>query len=61
MPKHTSDSKLSLKGAQGLQSVEILNHFRCGSCNKWWSVADAPIKKEWFCPWCGVKQLFKTE
>ncbi len=61
MSKQTSNSKLKSTEAQSLQSVEILNHFRCGFCNKWWSIADAPIKNKWFCPWCGVKQTFKTE
>lgn len=38
-------------------SEEIIFHFRCGVCDRWWSVGDAPqVKKEWFCPWCGVKQ-----
>jgi hypothetical protein len=37
-------------------SIEKLSHFRCGHCNKWWSIADAPTKKkEWWCPWCGKK------
>jgi hypothetical protein len=37
--------------------VENLYHFRCPPCKGWWSIADAPmdIKKDWFCPWCGVK------
>ncbi|MCR4274826.1 MAG: hypothetical protein NUW02_02135 [Candidatus Campbellbacteria bacterium] len=46
---------------QGLRSVERLSHFRCGVCNKWWSVGDAPTtKKEWHCPWCGTKQVMKN-
>jgi len=38
------------------RSIEQLNHFRCGTCNKWWSVGDAPLsKKVWYCPWCGLE------
>jgi len=41
---------------------EKLWHFRCGVCGKWWSIGDAdPEKKEWFCPWCGVKQIVKLK
>jgi len=44
---------------KGEISVEKLNHFRCGVCCKWWSIGDAPKRKEWHCPWCGTKQNFK--
>jgi transcription elongation factor Elf1 len=38
------------------RSIEQLSHFRCGKCNKWWSVGDAPLsKKVWHCPWCGLE------
>jgi len=39
-------------------SIERLVHFQCGSCEKWWSIGDAPIDthSQWYCPWCGVKQ-----
>lgn len=37
-------------------SKEILFHFECLKCKKWWSIGDAPPKKkEWYCPWCGYK------
>lgn len=36
-------------------SNEILSHFRCGKCDKWWSIGDAPCQENWFCPWCGEK------
>ena len=37
-------------------SVERLVHFQCSDCTKWWTIGDAPkTKKEWYCPWCGVK------
>ncbi len=35
------------------RSLEKLSHFRCGHCDKWWSIADAPARKKWWCPWCG--------
>jgi uncharacterized Zn-finger protein len=38
-------------------SIEKLHHFNCGECKRWWSIGDAEkMKKEWFCPWCGVLQ-----
>jgi predicted RNA-binding Zn-ribbon protein involved in translation (DUF1610 family) len=38
-------------------SKEVLTHFQCGQCEKWWTIGDAPkSKKVWYCPWCGVKQ-----
>jgi hypothetical protein len=48
----------------GSVSIEKLHHFRCGACNKWWSIGDPQIietvlKREWFCPWCGLKQKIK--
>jgi hypothetical protein len=42
---------------QAFLSIEELHHFSCSACKKWWSVGDAEkMKKEWFCPWCGVLQ-----
>jgi hypothetical protein len=39
--------------------VENLNHFNCLKCKKWWSVSEAPaLKKDWFCPWCGIKNKY---
>jgi len=38
---------------------EQIRHFSCGVCRKWWSIGDAPKgRNEWFCPWCGNKQMF---
>ncbi|MBU6427170.1 hypothetical protein KGQ27_02925 [Patescibacteria group bacterium] len=38
---------------------EILSHFCCGFCGKWWTIGDAPKKRKmWFCPWCGKKTDF---
>ena len=53
----------------GTLSVEHLHHFRCGSCDKWWSVGDPSIalpdgssamKRNWFCPWCGKTNNLKS-
>lgn len=42
---------------QGTSSLELLVHFNCGACGKWWSVGDAPPDKTlWYCPWCGQMQ-----
>jgi hypothetical protein len=52
----------------GTLSIEHLHHFRCGECNKWWSVGDPSIalpgkssamKRKWFCPWCGKVNILK--
>lgn len=42
-------------------SIEKLSHFRCGTCNKWWSIGDFDKTKikELFCPWCGIKSKVK--
>jgi hypothetical protein len=38
------------------RELERLTHFRCGRCDKWWSIGDAPkTKKIWYCPWCGTR------
>lgn len=48
------------KTPRGKFTTEKLTHFSCPSCKKWWTVGDAPKKKkEWHCPWCGTKSLFK--
>lgn len=40
-------------------STEILYHFLCRFCDRWWSIADPPEEpKELYCPWCGEKQSF---
>ena len=44
------------------RNIELLHHFSCQHCGKWWSIGDAPVEKqEWFCPWCGEKQVFVEE
>lgn len=46
----------------GKRSSEILVHFSCGHCGKWWTIGDAPSGKEkWFCPWCGVARERKRK
>ena len=36
-------------------SIEILYHYNCSLCSKWWSVADIPsvLGQEMTCPHCG--------
>lgn len=37
-----------------IRITENISHFSCISCEKKWSVVDAPKEKTtWFCPWCG--------
>jgi ribosomal protein S27AE len=41
---------------------EQIRHFSCGKCQKWWSIGDAPEKRnEWFCPWCGENQVLSKD
>lgn len=48
------------KISKGKKTVELLAHFNCGVCKKWWAIGDAPPKKKkWFCPWCGTKQNYE--
>ncbi|MEI6022446.1 MAG: hypothetical protein WCQ32_01215 [bacterium] len=42
-------------------SVEKLTHFNCGHCKKWWSIGDAPKRKKWFCPYCGILSSYGTK
>jgi predicted RNA-binding Zn-ribbon protein involved in translation (DUF1610 family) len=50
------------KKAPPKRSVELLHHFRCYACGKWWSVGDAPLRKTlWFCPWCGMKEIYAAQ
>lgn len=34
-------------------SKEVLYHYQCGSCNRWWSIGDVLLERA-FCPNCGV-------
>jgi len=42
-------------------SIEVLYHFTCQSCEGWWSIAFenfVGINRKWYCPWCGVEQHY---
>lgn len=42
------------------KSTELLTHFNCYYCKKWWSVGDAPKnKKIWYCAWCAKPNHYK--
>lgn len=44
---------------RGRSSVELLTHYNCGRCDKWFSIGDAPSDRtRWTCPWCGLEQEF---
>tara|TARA_B100001079_G_C15961387_1_gene319331 strand:+ start:319 stop:531 length:213 start_codon:yes stop_codon:yes gene_type:complete len=49
---------------------ELLYHFNCGKCTKWWSYAKTPDNKEeihkqkveaMHCPHCGTKGYLKIK
>jgi len=45
-------------------SKEILHHFNCGKCDKWWSIADYHLFSNKapniiICPHCGYKDEVK--
>jgi|TARA_R110002020_G_scaffold462594_1_gene682193 DNA-directed RNA polymerase subunit RPC12/RpoP len=46
-------------------SKEILYHFNCGKCSKWWSISDYhlfsndKLKNKITCPYCGHKEEVK--
>ena len=37
-------------------STETLIHFHCNSCHYWWTIANAPLNRAYYCPWCGKFQ-----
>ena len=42
------------------RTLEVLNHFKCIFCKKWWSIGDAPLRrKKFYCPWCGKINKYK--
>jgi hypothetical protein len=58
-PPRAEQSVPGLSGtASGTRSVELLQHFQCGVCQKWWSIGDAPNRPNWYCPWCGRENRF---
>lgn len=40
-------------------SLELLYHFQCGCCNKWWSIGDYGYHagNQMTCPYCNVGQV----
>ena len=43
-------------------SKEILYHFNCGKCEKWWTIADHHFLSKSnliICPHCGYKEKIK--
>ena len=39
------------------RSIEMLSHFRCEECKKWFSIGDAENDiADLFCPRCGINQ-----
>jgi len=53
-----NDMKKAVQKIRGTLSIERFNHFQCGSCKSWWGIGDAPKRAEWYCPWCGARQVF---
>ena len=35
-------------------SEEILTHFKCDQCKKWWTIGDWVESDKMFCPHCGI-------
>ena len=57
----TANGELSIVNKTGQHSIEILHHFRCGFCGKWWSIG-APIRQNCLVlPWCGQKQTIAQQ
>jgi|TARA_B110000263_G_scaffold247010_1_gene259043 hypothetical protein len=52
-------------------TIEILYHFTCGSCQKWWSYTHTPSElnmdlnfiddEKFWCPHCGHQQKLKLK
>lgn len=42
-------------------SIERLAHFQCADCQKWWSIGDAPLDRNYYCPWCGGLNSVKAK
>lgn len=46
--------------SKGFVSISSWHHCKCFACNQWWAVEDPPADRvEWFCPWCGQRQLLR--
>ena len=55
-----------MKIPDGKLSRDVLHHFQCGNCKRWWSIGDAHKvdivdHRQWYCPWCGYQQIVKEE
>jgi DNA-directed RNA polymerase subunit RPC12/RpoP len=40
-----------------IYAIEVLHHFFCSECKKWWSIGDhkdTELKNQMSCPHCGV-------
>lgn len=44
-------------------SVELLFHFKCALCKKWWSIGDAHLfeKSTFICPYCGNAKKYEIK
>lgn len=58
--KKKTEPKSKSKANNSMTSLEVLSHFSCGKCSKWWSIGDAVLedRTDWFCPWCGILNKF---
>lgn len=63
MPIIEGKATLRPKRVPGGYSDERIRHFRCNSCNGWWSIGEPPDRDPdqelWHCPWCGEQQFMK--
>jgi hypothetical protein len=57
-PPGSQPGPVPTSAANGTRSVEQLQHFQCGACQKWWTIGDAPPRPNWYCPWCGRENRF---
>ena len=48
------------KVAKHTVSVELLHHFNCGQCRRWWSVGDYKGPHRLHCPHCGHLAEFEV-
>lgn len=38
-------------------TIEILHHFKCNDCKKWWSIADWTKTQTMSCPFCTIESM----
>lgn len=54
--------EVSKKPLKGKRSIEVLSHFSCPHCHKWFSISEAPIDEtRWDCPWCYMISEYVVE